>query len=279
MRLHKPSSVIIISLAIIILTWFLLKPSVLQTPIANNIWSINFIKRYETYTQDFDQEVSYPQYHSHASMLFAIQALEQNEYSMALDLIIPSVGSKDNLVQNTYADILYLNKDYPQALKIWRSLGEYSKLEHAAREFDAKDDIDNAILAWNYAYEIKPGTYQRNLIAYKLLKANSLLESEQIESSIFEFQDIILMFPEDGRAYSGLASAYWLDHQHELSIKIIETGWQYNAGNASFYLNAGRIFEEAGQLANALNAYKKTLEIAPDNLQANQAVLRLSGSN
>jgi tetratricopeptide (TPR) repeat protein len=111
-----------------------------------------------------------------------------------------------------------------------------------------------------------------------MTRASKLVENEQYDLAIDAYLDSLNQFPDDGRPYAGLSRAYWLNNQPEQAFQAIEDGWDLNAGNVHFYVGAARIYEKAGLLEAALNAYETTLRYNPDYPAALQGVERLGGN-
>lgn len=270
-------SLLFLLLAIVIIG--LLDSNGIRAALANNAWSVTFIKQVAV-DQDIDPQVfTPPSSHAHAGMLLAHQALKLDQVDLAAAYLSPIANSSEPLVLDTIAKTNFRQGNYAIAIDTWKNMGEWFTLEQAASALGEDDQLDEKILVYQSAYELFPERYARNLVANKMIKADRLLEANQVEEAIAAYQALVDQFPSDGRPYGRLAQAYMLDNQPELAIQAIEDGWLLNAGNVHFYNGAGRIYEANGMNEKALFAYQQTLKINSGNPEAQQGVGRLSGED
>ena len=267
----KPRHLILI-FAAVILAWGLLEPTALRAAVANNLWSLRFIRQAYPDRLPTAELAPPPATHLRAGMLLAHQALKAEDLNLAVTYLAPLYTSSDRLVIDTYADVLFLQGNIPEAVEIWKELGKWFTLEQAYRVLEG----DDLILALEAAYELRPETYARSLINAKLTRAKTLLEEAQYPQAVAAYQEVITRFPSDGKAYSGLAQAYWQNGQQEQALAAIEEGWELNAENARYFIDAARLYEEMGLADRALDAYRVALTIEPGNTAALEGIERLS---
>ena len=166
--------VLILAIGFIILGFIL--PVGIRGAIANNLWSSAVIKGYLNGTLSSELLLAAPTGHPHASLLQARVAMEKGETEKAIGLLEPFTATSDPVLMGTQAEVLFTAQRYPEALEIWRKLGEYGDIEHAARILSAEGNIDMEILAWRKANEIRPDIYRIILllapVSYTHLRAH-----------------------------------------------------------------------------------------------------------
>lgn len=271
---------LLITLLALILTFGLIIPDGIRAAAANNAWSLTFIRgiaRGENKAlQDF---TSPPPNHPHAGMLLAHQALKQNDVDLAWSYLAPLVSAPDLLIRETQAYINYLQGEFDSAIHIWKELGHYSTLYTAASRLSDEDHLDTKILAYRSAYDIRGEPYARLLTYHSLQKANLLIDEAHNDQAIAILSSLINEFPHHGWLYGGLARAYWLNHQPERALTVMEQGWDVNSDNPSYYITAAHYYEELGLTEKALDAYNTALAIHPEHHDALQGIKRLTDAD
>ncbi len=279
MRITKKSWFIIALLAILLVILALILPGGIRAAVVNNLWSISFVKDHIAERLTSQQLSTQPDTHAHAGILQARLAMANGDNQQALRLLENVTFINDPVFLETYAELLFLKQRYPEALEIWKNLGRYNKIEHAARSLNNNNDVDMEILAWRKAFEIRPDIYTRILIYAELSKANNLRDSGNFSEAIPQYLSLIDEFPYDVEAYSELSWAYWLQGQSDLAVTTITKAMEIPSTNVQFYLRAGEIFEQCGQIEKALDAYQNVLRIDPKRESALQAIERLKKPN
>ena len=265
-----------IVLLVMVIIWGLVSRNGIRAAIANNFWSVSFVKANLADTLTPQQLLTAPKTHPHAKLLQARSAMESGEYQAALQLLEPFSPTSDPVVLGTQAELLFTVERYPEALEIWRKLGQYGNIEHAARILTSQNDLDMEILAWQKANEIRPDIYTPILIYAQLTKANSFREAGNYSEAISQYLAISNQFPQNEMPYSELAWAYWIQGQTDLAVATMDKAIDIPSSNVQFYMRAGGIFEQAGYLEKALYAYQKVLQIDPQRKDALQAVERIT---
>lgn len=270
---------ILISLLVIIIIFGMIIPNGIRAAIANNIWSVLFIR--QTYQNaDIDpQTFSPPETHKHAGLLLSNLALNKGDIELAENFLVPLLNSSDELVLEKYAQLAFLKGEYQEAIIIWKNMGRWFTLEQASRVISNEGDIDDLILVYQSAYELFPERYSRQLVRAKLRKADDLLNDHQYVQAIVAYQEIISQFPEEGSAYTGLAQVYLSDNQINLAHLTIQQGWDLHNRDIKYFLNAGQLYEQMGLPEEALRAYNAALEIDPDSSLARQGLENLLGAD
>ncbi len=266
---------IIISLIALVLLGLIL-PNGIRAAIANNFWSMSFVKAYLAGALTSEHLSTAPESHPHANLLQARTAMENGDYQAALRLLEPFFPTSDPTILETQAELLFTLERYPEALEIWEQLGLFNKIEHAASDLRNKGEVDMAILALQKAYGIRPHVYERSLINALLSKAETLSYEEQLLEATTLYQSVIEQFPEDVGAYSGLAWAYWLQGQSDLAVNTMNMAMSFPSPNYRFLMSAGSLFEQSGNIEEALIAYRKALSLSPNSQDPINAIESLT---
>ena len=270
---------LLISLLVIIVIFGMIMPNGIRAAIANNIWSVSFIKQTYQNTDIDPLAFSPPETHKHAGLLLSNLALNKGDIEQAVNFLAPLLSSADRLVLDKYAQLIFLKGEYQEAVMFWRKLGRWFTLEQASRVISSEGDIDDLILVYESAYELFPERYARQLVRAKLRKADHLLNDHQYDQAILTYQEIISQFPDEGGAYNGLAQVYLSDNQIDLAHLTIQQGWDFYNRDIKHYLNAAQLYEQMGRPEEALRAYRDALEIDPDSTLASQGLENLVGAN
>ena len=269
--MKSPTKITFIILLILIAIGIIL-PTGLRAAIANNLWSIQFVRANVGQSAPAPQISDPPATHQHAGLLLAIQALKADQPDLAASYIQTLSPTPDRLTRKTLADVRFLQGDVPEAISIWQDLGLWFSLEQAYRLLEG----DDLILALEAATDLFPERYARSLINAKLGIANQLRSEGQPQKAIILYQELIDQFPEQGQPYFGIAQAYQQTDQIQQALDAIKAGWFQNAQNKNFYLLAGQLFQQQGTTEQALQAYQQVLLIDPVNAEALEAIQRLS---
>ena len=270
---------LLISLLTILVIIGMIMPTGICAGIANNFWSVSFIKQaYQNKNID-PQVFSPPETHRHAGLLMSNLALHQGNHEQAEIFLTPHLNSADDLVLDKYAQLVFLKGDYQDAIMIWKNLGKWYTLEQASRVISREGDIDDLILVYQSAYELFPERYARQLLRAKLRKADHLVNDHHFDQAILTYQEIISQFPEEGSAYSGLAQAYFANNQNTFAHQTIQRGWDLNGGDIEYFLYAAQIYEQMAFTDEALKAYQTALAIDPGSTLARQGIENLVGAD
>ena len=129
-------------------------------------------------------------------------------------------------------------------------------------------------VAWlKVAVDLLPEHWHSNIYYARSLQANG-----QIEPAISVYQNMFGLFPNDARIYYEISDSYYQVGQIAEAIDAVEKALVLaDSPTLSYYLRAAQVFEAAGELDKALQAYQAVLEITPDNGEALRGVERLTG--
>ncbi len=257
----------------------LILPNGIRSAFTNNFWSVFFVKNHNKEALTSQQMETVPKSHPHNKLLQARVRMENGDYQTALELLEPFSPNSDPALLQTQAELLFILERYPESLEIWRKLGQYGSLEHAARVLINDDNLNMANVAWQKAFEIRPDIYKGILISHQLMNAKNLREAGDFSAANDQYQVIIDQFPDEAEAYIGLAQSYWQQGHPDLSISTLDQAMESPSSNYRFYLSAGVLYEQSGNPEKALLAYQKALELDPENQDALQAIERLNNPN
>ena len=273
--MNSPTKILLL-LLLILITFGLIAPNGLRAAIANNLWSVTFAKQAYAQGGVDPQAFSPPQNHQHADLLLAVQALKLDQVDLAAQYLQSEVPTEDPLLLDTYIHILYLQEQYEDALLMWRQLDKDKYLQYAANDLNEKGKNDLVIRAFQYAWEIRPDAYARNVWIRKLQKANALRESKDYKTAIEIYLKTIEQFPDLAIAYYELAWAYESDNQTNQAINAIKQALIIEPNEVDYYLRAAAIYENNGLIKDALEAYLNVLRINPNQPEGLAGVERLS---
>ncbi len=254
-------------------------PEGIPAAVKNNAWSLSFIKKNQEGSAFLIDTNSPPPTHLHSGLLLAHQALKQDETDVALASLAPLIAPKDRLALETFADILFLQKDYANAINLWGYLGHWFTLEQASRVLTAEGDVDSLILAHRSAYELFPERYGIHLLRSMRTKANQLINQDQVKDAIAVYQEMLTYFPTEASIYIDLAWTYVMNEQPDLADHTLAQGLVYYPEDAEYYNEAADIYLQIEQPEKALEAYQRALEIDPNSSTARQGIEFLSDNN
>jgi len=272
-------SILVLVILVTILIFGLIAPNGIRAAVNNNIWSLAFVRNVANKTTPFVDINFPPATHAHAGLLLAHQALKQDNIDLAVAYLKPVLNPKDRLALQTFAQILFLQKEYTDAILIWKYLGQWYTLEQASRVLTQEGDIDSLILARQSAYELFPERYVIHLTRSMQSKANLYIEETQYDQAIEVYLDMLSLFPEKSSIYIDLAWVYFLNDQLDMTHQTIDQGAVLESGNSTFFLAVAQRYEKMSLPEKSLEAYKQALEIDPFSTDAQKGIESLSDSN
>jgi len=270
--------ILLLLLALVILVLSFIVPEGIRTAVATNMWSVSFFKNSLVGTPTIDKLFTSSATHAHAGLLQARVAMEEQDFDLALQLLEPLLPTTDPVILETYAELLFSLGQYPESFENWKGLGMYNKLEHAAGALFAQGQSDDAILALQKAYDLRPDVYKTNLLNARLNEADKLRDENHFSEAVTLYQAIIEQFPDSETPLSALAWSYSLQGENELAVSTIEKGMQIASTNYSFFMTAGRVFEQGGNWDRALDAYQAAHELSPNNQDPIVAIDRVKNA-
>lgn len=128
-----------------------------------------------------------------------------------------------------------------------------------------------------YFWYDKALQYEPDRVTWLIARATMARQAGELIHSIELYQEVIHRFPESDLAYCQLAEAYRLVGDMGQSVAAIEKALDLTpALSIECYLRAGLIYEQAGYPGKALDMFQKSMEIEPENKQAQEGIQRLS---
>lgn len=107
-------------------------------------------------------------------------------------------------------------------------------------------------------------------------RAKVARESGDLELAIQVYEEVVKLFPTFHNAYSELAWSYYLSGRYTDALLAIQRAITLTENlNTNYWIRAGMIYEKLGQYSNAFAAYKKAIQLTPDDLDAKAGVDRL----
>jgi tetratricopeptide (TPR) repeat protein len=113
-------------------------------------------------------------------------------------------------------------------------------------------------------------------LTWCLVRGNSAQEAENWPLAMEAFLDCAGRFPEDGRAYTALAWAYYQIQDVGAAATAMQRAIELSPSlDFNSWMQAGEIFERNGDIEEAREAYEKALFIQPDNETAKKGMERM----
>lgn len=303
----KKPILILSTLLLAALVWGFLTPNGIRAAIANNAWSLAFIRQYFNPTSAQPALPAPPKTHPYAALLLARQALRNANPDLAESCLLPLVQKADPLALNIYAETQYTQGHYPQAIAAWQTLGNANTLEKIAADLSAKGLPDSELLAYQALYAINPEKYTANLAGTLKNNAQSKQALDLLDTSLETFPhstwistwlrykgDIMLQQqnyseaeafylqsvaqdPNEVKAWRNLGFMYLGATFEPLkAINCFEKLTQVAPQESYYYLLLAQAYEQSAQPAKALATYQALLALDPTNKEAQQAIDRLS---
>jgi tetratricopeptide (TPR) repeat protein len=240
----------------------------------------------------------------------AALAQQDEDWQGVLDHALPLAAQGDFTAKQYAARAYEAFGDLGKAIDLLQETGNVEELMRLGQTAHQADELETAYAAYTAAWELDPrqATARLTLVLKDLDRPE---EAQQIYLAALEQvgrydpripgwqRGLARLYAQLGRwgeavaayeaalaaagldaafdadtLYYEMANAYHQNGQIEPAIAAIETAISRQpSGDA--YLLAGRIYESAGRVANALAAYKLALELMPENRAASEAVERL----
>lgn len=141
-----------------------------------------------------------------------------------------------------------------------------------AQLFAFTNDIESAIYWYEQAIILRPDRGD-----FQLFYANFLRNSQHLSKAIEIYSRLLISYPDKADAHFEIAKAFALNDQPDKAIQSIEKALQLmNPPQLNYYLLAGSLYENNGNIDDALKAYQNALTLDPNSPEALQAKARLS---
>jgi tetratricopeptide (TPR) repeat protein len=292
-----------------ILIWGIIAPSGIRAAIANNAWSISFIKHIFEPTQVAEQMTAPPNTHPHSGIFLAQNALNEGDLNSAKGYLLPLVDDSEPIALAAYADILVQQGEYAHAIQIWRDLKNEAALEQAAEVFREQNKPDLILLVFQNAYAFNPERYTTHLASTlkavnDIPAAISILEQSintfpnseneaiwhhylgdiyrdqgeyiQAESA---YRQAVTVDPTYKRSWRNLGLMFISINDFEKAADCFREYIKVDPEDFSGYFYLAGTYEQAGSFEAAISVYQEVLELDPDDEQARQAIDRIIGMN
>lgn len=293
--------------SVFLLGWSVASPSGIRASIANNLWSINFMKSYTGEVRFNQDKLTPPISHAHAHLFLAREALTRGKYQLALDTLYPMLSLSEPLTLDNYAGVLFLMGKYDEALDVWISIGDDNKLNRVASNMSGVGRPDLELKAYEHQYYMNPEKYAY-IVAVRLKNDQKYDQALEIIETVLQdypnsskratwlstkadihkrmqnwteaeitYKQSLSEGPDDYNTLVNLGLLYMEEMDNAVDAnqyfkKLIEI----NPSNSFGYLLLAQSYEKLGEPDEAVQAYRNALIVDPNNRTAQQAVDRLS---
>lgn len=297
--------IFLLALLILFLAWSAFQPDGFLVTIQHNFWSLKLVNSILP-TVDKQKQVSLPPTIPHSAVLLARQAIREQQFQYAEEILTPLLPYQDRTVQGTYAEVLYSNGQKTEAFKMWEKFNETIILERAANQLSQEGDEQNLLEAHRALYRLDPEKYTSGL-GFTLKAQGQVAEAEQVLlSSRAEYpnsqyrsdwlryladistakgdwqqaEEIFLQTIQendhDGKAWRNLGYLY-LNHLNmpEKAVECFQQLILLSPGETYGYSLLAESYEKAGNIEKALQTYQNLLLLNPDDASALEAMDRL----
>lgn len=243
----------------------------------------------------------------HAQVLSSRFALRSNRPADALEWMTPLANSEDNEAQLSYAEVLYANGRFSEAIDLWEKTQSAVILERAAEDFNLNEQPAERLLVDQALYQLDPEKYtsglavtlknqglyddatelllySRKIFSQSIYSGNWLryLADVYVEQGLWQdaektYLQAVDEDPLDEKTWRNLGLLYLstLD-QPEQAIDCFKTTIRLSPASTSYHLWLAQAYEDSGKIEEALRTYRDVLILSPEDSVALAAVERLS---
>ena len=166
-------------------------------------------------------------------------------------------------------DLQAVMSEFQKAINAPRSQGNgqlaIAQILTREKQFEEADTWFAQALALNPSYRW-----------WYVARGNAARQAGNLRLALTVYQEVLARFPDFAPAYYEISYAYQLNEQPSKAITAIEQALSFMVpSNADYYARAGGIYEWAGDINQALYAYRQALLIDTQNSIALQGVKRL----
>jgi tetratricopeptide (TPR) repeat protein len=175
MNIKRKTNIIQVSLILIICL-----PGIFQSGL-RSFWSVNFVKAETSNRQlgDLNNLIQHVN-HDRAMIWLTRTALNNADYSQA-ESLIESLAESGNLEASSLLGEVYWSQGkINRAITIWKNNQDYFLLLEYAYQLETRKDLENALLAYETAYEIDPQSAALPLANFYWLTLGKIHLSENI---------------------------------------------------------------------------------------------------
>ena len=186
----KSKTVVVIVSAIVLLAilWCLISSKGFRSAVANNSWSLSFVKENKDANFSFEDFAAPPAGHADGWLWLAHQALKEGDEAKALVFLNDLADTGDELALDTQAKICFNQKRYEEALEIWIETKNSRSLEVARGQFIELELPELRYRADEALYEMRPEEYAGWF-------AHSLNANGEFETAMELLEDSIQKYP------------------------------------------------------------------------------------
>lgn len=157
--------------------------------------------------------------------------------------------------------------DRVEELEPESGVGSYNQGLLYARE----GDYPQAIEMLNQAVRKDPGN-----LWWHLVRARSAFDADDYPLAIEYYEGTIENFPNDARAYHEISYVYQLEGNTKQAVDAIENALDLvNEPSYWYFIRAGSIYEDVGNIPQALWAFEQALSLNPESETAKNRIEKL----
>lgn len=251
-----------------ILVWGFINSNGIRGAWANNLWSTTFVKSYFEDQTPQSPVSSPPATHAQSSIFLVKQALKQKDYDKALEYITPLVDTRDPVVLEIYAQVLYQQGKYTPAFEVWESMGDEASLWRAAGEMREIGREDLRLSTAKSLYIINP---ELHVSFY----AGSFREANDDAQAILLLNDAINKYPQSENiqqwnkmlsdAYAAQGKYYQDQKQYDKAEELFLRAINAREENWIAWKYLGYIYYDRDKdPERAIECFLKVIELAPE---------------
>jgi serine/threonine protein kinase len=162
-----------------------------------------------------------------------------------------SIINNQNLIETNIVDNHAINKNSTVIVKSDRHKILYLPLIAIALLLIASELIKPWIRPWYYLHQ-----------------GNSLLDKNQVQTSLSKFQQVINLQRDSAAAWKGRGDALFTLGRYSGALEAYEKAIAIEPDNVKALNNKGKILYQQGQLPQAIKAHQQAIEIEPNNADA-----------
>jgi tetratricopeptide (TPR) repeat protein len=219
-----------------------------------------------------------------------------------MQYLTPLITKRDPIALETYAQVLFHQGQYRQAVETWEKLGNLVALEKATWPIYDAGEMDLYLEVWQFLYSQDHEPYASSL-AYTLLsrgeydQAIAILndartnfpQSDQFPTwgrylgDIFKAQerfaeseqaylDVLALDPAETKTWRNLGFLYWELQVYDKALDAFTHMSKLTPDDPYPFLLIAQTYERSGDRDKALEAYRQVLTIDPQNSEAMKAI-------
>ncbi len=163
------------------------------------------------------------------------------------------------------ASQLYDAGDYAAAITKWQEFlaanpNLYPIYGNIGNAYRALGDLEEARESYEALLAVEPANTMAN---YNI--GEMLVEAGEIEGAMVYFEAVVETAPDDPAVYYNVAELYFSQRQLEGAIRYYNRAIEVDAGYLPAYMQLGFAHINAGDIASAILAFEKYVEIAPED--------------